>query len=157
MLACFFVFRTVFQKKAKGFTLLEIILSIALIGILAASSLFALQNFQINNDLDAALANIIQSLRRAQLLSESVSGDSKWGVKIFSDKVVVFKGDNYTERDSSRDEIVEFSSPLSTSGLGEIIFDKFSGEPSATGLITIIAASGATREVDVQSKGQLSY
>ena len=97
MLACFFVFRTVFQKKAKGFTLLEIILSIALIGILAASSLFALQNFQINNDLDAALANIIQSLRRAQLLSESVSGDSKWGVKIFSDKVVVFKGDNYTK------------------------------------------------------------
>jgi prepilin-type N-terminal cleavage/methylation domain-containing protein len=141
----------------RGFTLLEIILSIALIGILASAFFATFRNFQFGNDMDVVVSNIVQSARRAQLMSQGVFGEDDWGVKIFEDRLVIFKGTSFLDRDVSRDETLDFPSPFSASGLTEIVFREFSGEPRETGTISLSTASGMSREINVGAMGRLSY
>jgi len=145
------------KYKKKGFTLLEVILSIALIGILASTFFSVFTNFQIASDLDLASLSLVQSLRRAQLLAQGVSLDSDWGVKIESERIVIFKGAGYAGRDASQDEIINFPSPLEVSGNTEMVFEKFSGEPDVTGLVALSTASGTSREINLNEKGVISY
>ncbi|OGI27051.1 MAG: hypothetical protein A2359_01755 [Candidatus Moranbacteria bacterium RIFOXYB1_FULL_43_19] len=145
------------RHSQKGFTLLEIILTIALIGILTGAFFATFRNFQFGNDMDVAVSGIVQSVRRAQLLSQGVFGEDDWGVKIFEDRLVIFKGESFAGRDTSKDETLEFSAPFFVSGLSEIIFAEFSGEPRETGSVSLEAASGASREISVGEKGSLSY
>jgi prepilin-type N-terminal cleavage/methylation domain-containing protein len=60
--------------RARGFTLIEILLSVALIGILAGLSLPVYQAFQVKNDLSVAVDTVVQSMRRAQMLSRASQG-----------------------------------------------------------------------------------
>lgn len=146
-----------FLRKGEGFTLLEIILTITLISILAGAFFATFRNFQFGNDMDVAVSSIVQSTRRAQFMSQGVFGEDDWGVKILEDRLVIFKGASYTGRDDSKDETLEFPAPFFISGLTEIVFAEFSGDPREIGTISLTAASGAIREIEINSKGRLSY
>src|SRR3989339_1425691 len=95
------------RHSQKGFTLLEIILTIALIGILTGAFFATFRNFQFGNDMDVAVSGIVQSVRRAQLLSQGVFGEDDWGVKIFEDRLVIFKGESFAGGGNSKDETHE--------------------------------------------------
>ena len=146
-------------NKKKGFTLIELLLSIALISALAYVSLPVYQSFQIKNDLNIATTTIVQSLRRAQMLSQNMEGDSSWGVSITSGSVTMFKGASYATRDANYDEINSMSPVITQSGLGEIVFTKLSGSPSTTGTITLnnSITSLETRSITINSEGMVNF
>ena len=140
-----------------GFTLLEVLLSITLIAILAAISVPFYQSFQVRNDLDIATNTVVQALRQAQTLSQAVDQDISWGVKIQIGSIILFKGPNYISRDSSYDEIYDISSGIASSGLDEIVFAKFTGEPPMTGTTILTSSGGEIRNITINSKGMITY
>lgn len=147
-----------FQVSGNGFTLIEVLLSAALIALVAGISAPVYQSFQIKNDLDIAQNTIGQTLRRAQILSQSVDGDVPWGVKIQTGSVVLFKGASYAVRDAGFNEIFDVPSNIIPSGLTEIIFAKFSGLPPAAGTVTLTAAQiNETRTIAINEKGTILY
>jgi len=143
----------------KGFTLLEVLLSIAIISGMAAFSIPVYQSFQVKNDLDLAVSKTIQTLGRAQMLSQGVDGDVTWGIKIQTGSITLFKGISFNTRDVSFDEIsvISQSITLAPLSLNEIIFNKLSGEPQSQGTITLTSTNNETKTITINAKGFVSY
>ena len=146
------------KKKSKfiGFTLIEIMLVVALIVAIGGISAPVYQSFQVKKNLDVATNGIAQTLRRAQALSQSGVGDASWGVNISSGVVTLFKGVSYASRDTAFDETVEISSSIVLSGVSEIVFSKLLGEPQTTGNI-ILSDNNDTQTITINSKGAIEY
>lgn len=143
--------------KNAGFTLLEVLLSIATITIIAGMSVPVYQSFQVRNDLDIATVTTAQSLRRAEVLATAVDGDTSWGVKIQLGSVTVFKGVSYATRDATFDELFDVPGSLTPSGVSEVVFTKFTGIPQTTGTITFTSNANETRTITINAKGMVSY
>jgi prepilin-type N-terminal cleavage/methylation domain-containing protein len=144
------------RRYKKGFTLVEVLLSIAVIAVIAVFSVPVFQRFQVKNDLDIAASTTAQSLRRSQVLAQAVDGDTTWGVKILSGSIVIFKGASYAARDTSFDETTTFPSSITPSGLDEVVFSKLFGEPSSTGSVTLTSSNADVRTVTINAKGTVT-
>lgn len=143
-------------KANKGFTLIEVVLSMAIIILIFGIAAPVYQDYQIRNGMDTNVNAIIENLRRAQILSMAVDGDSNWGVNILNNQITLFKGTSFATRDTTFDEASDMLSVISPSGLDEIIFSKLNGLPNTTGGINL-SASGNTRTITINEKGILTY
>ncbi len=141
----------------KGFTLLEVVLSIAILSLLAGIGAPIFQSFQTRNTLDIAAAEIAQNLRRAQALSQASDGDTTWGVAIQSGTITLFKGANFAGRDTGYDEPLDLPSSITPSGVSEIVFAKLTGLPQSTGTVTLISNTGETRSLIVNAQGAVNF
>ena len=141
----------------RGFTLMEALLSIALIGVIASIGIPIYQIFQNRNDLDIAAVTFVQSARRAQLLSRAVDGDERWGVRVDPGSITLFTGDDFPSRDQERDEVFDISGTISVSGMQETVFERFTGEPQATGTLTLTSINDETRNITINEKGRIEY
>jgi len=143
--------------RRSGFTLLETILSVTIIGLLAGLSIPVFYSFQANNSTGLAADIIAQSLRRAQSLSQAVSGDAEWGVKVVTTTATLFQGPSFASRNASFDEVFEFSQNVIVSGTSEFVFMKLYGYPQPTGSIQLISTGGNNRIVTLNEKGTITY
>ena len=141
----------------NGFTLLEIILSISLIGVLAGLSVPVYNSFQARNDMDNAAGTIAQVLGRAEIIAASGKEDSSWSVKIEPGQLTLFKGVDFFNRDQAFDEILQLPSGISVTGLDEFGFQKFTGSPTVTGTSTITDSSGEARSIGVHPGGMIDH
>lgn len=146
-----------FTESIKGFTLLETLLSISIIIILAGISVPLYQSFQVRNDLDIAANVVSQSLRRVQLLSQAVNGDSSWGLYVHAQTITIFKGDSYATRTIEDDEVFEIPTGIVTAGISEVVYSKFFGLPLSTGDIILTSSINETKTITINHKGTLSY
>lgn len=144
-------------RNKTGFTLIEMILSVTIIGIMTAIIVPIYYSFQVRNDLDIAATTTAQSLRRATLLSQAVDGDTSWGVKIQTGNITLFKGISYVVRDITYDEVSNLPTSITPSGLSEIVFTKFLGLPVSTGTVTLTSNANETRTITINAKGMVSY
>lgn len=145
------------KSTVGGFTLLEILLSIATITIIAGISIPVYLSFQVRNDLDIAALEIAQSARRAQTLSKAVDGDTSWGIKIQLGSLLLFRGASYAARNTNFDEVFPVPTSIVPSGLSELVFTKFTGLPQVTGVITLTSNTNETRNITINAKGAVSY
>ncbi|MFA6588621.1 MAG: type II secretion system protein [Patescibacteria group bacterium] len=145
------------MKSGTGFTLLEVLLSIAIIGVLAATGVPIYQSLQNRNDLDIAATSLAQALRRAQTLSQAVDGDSNWGVSIQAGNIILFQGISYATRNSNFDETTSISPTINLSGFNEVVFSKFSGLPISIGSLTLTSLNNETRTLSINTKGTVIY
>ncbi len=144
-------------KHQKGFTLLEMLLSIALIALLSGLSIPVYQSFQVKNDLDIAANTIAQSTKRAQVLAQAVDGDTTWGIYIQSGSITIFQGSNYASRNTNYDEDFEMPTSITPSGLQEIVFSKLYGEPQAIGTVILTTSTNEIANLILNEKGMVSY
>lgn len=146
------------MKAATGFTLIEILLSVAIISIVASLSLPILSSFNDRNDLDITAQGIASGLRRAQTYARGVNGDSQWGVRVQSGSATVFKGSSYGTRDTAYDETTTIPALLTPTGLSDVVFSKLEGAPSQTGTITLTNTNtNETRAITINAEGMVSY
>ncbi|MFA6307253.1 MAG: type II secretion system protein [Patescibacteria group bacterium] len=143
--------------KTVGFTLLEMILVIAVIGILSGITLPSYNKFQNSNNLELATMELVQALRRANLLSLASSRDSSWGVFLSSGQITLFKGSSYLSRDINYDENYNISDIIQISGLSEVVFAKFSASPQSTGTINFSINANTNKTITINSRGIISY
>ncbi|MEE8131916.1 MAG: type II secretion system protein [Candidatus Paceibacterota bacterium] len=141
----------------KGFTLIEILLSMALISIIAGMGVPVYQSFQNRNSLDLAVEGFAQSLRRAQALARAVDGDTSWGAYIAPGAITLFQGLSFASRDVGFDELFDISSSISITGLQEVVFLKFSGKPQSIGATILTSPNNETRTITINTEGAIEY
>jgi type II secretory pathway pseudopilin PulG len=145
------------RAHIQGFTLLEVLLSFAAIAVIAGISIPAYQVFQVRNDLDIAATTLVQTLRRAQLLSQALDNDASWGVALQAGSTTLFQGASYASRDPAFDEVFEVPLSIVPSGLSEVVFLRFTSLPGATGTVTFTSNANEARVVTINEKGMVEY
>jgi prepilin-type N-terminal cleavage/methylation domain-containing protein len=145
------------QSDSRGFTLVEMLLSISVIAVLAGLSLPAYASLQTHTDLSATSQNVAGALRRAQTYARGVSGDSQWGVRVQPDSITVFRGTDYASRNPDFDEVTSIPGSITPSGTSEVVFSRLSGLPPAGGFIVLTANTSAVKTVTFNAKGTVDY
>ncbi|TSC59105.1 MAG: peptidase S8/S53 subtilisin kexin sedolisin [Candidatus Peregrinibacteria bacterium Greene0416_19] len=130
----------------KGFTLIEMLLVMGVLGVMSSLSIPLLRSYQIRNDLALAKNQITQGLERTKLLAQSGHQDAKWS--FYVPEGILFQGGDYTNYDPSRAERYPMPSNIKTSGLTQVTYD-WRGVPDVTGEIFLSALSGETDSITV--------
>lgn len=144
------------MRYKQGFTLIEMVLSLALVSVIVAFSVPVFRTLLFASDLNATTDMLVHSLRRAQNMSRSVKYDQTWGVKLVGDEIVVFAGDNYIARNVDFDEVYAFSGGISFTGDDEFVFSKMSGYLVTSGTISLTNSFGSNT-VSVTELGRIDY
>lgn len=142
--------------KLRAFTLIEMLLSMAVIAILAAIMTPVFLSFQTRNDVDIAAMSLVRSIRRAEQLSRNGEGDSAWGVNLSSGAVTVFKGSTYASRDAGFDEIFSIPNNITFTGTSSIVFSKLYGLPAASSTIVLTSVNNESRTITINARGAVS-
>ena len=150
-----------FKKNIKvctrGFTLPEMLLSVALLTIIGGMIIPSYHTFLVRNDLDIAAITLAHNLRQAQSLSQSADGDMTWGVHVGVGSILVYKGVSYISRDTSFDENTQIPKSIVPTGINEINFSKVTGLPNATGTFTLTSQVNEERTITINEKGMVDY
>lgn len=145
-----------YNKEQKGFTLLELMLVVAMIGLVAMFSVTVSSSFLWRTDLSFAQYTSVVGLRRAQVLARAQAYDSDWGVHITDNQMTIFKGNDFISRDALYDEEYDLGSVLVLVPVS-VVYHKFSGKPydnlSEINLIT----GQDTVAITVNSEGTINY
>ncbi|HUW71738.1 MAG TPA: type II secretion system protein [Candidatus Humimicrobiaceae bacterium] len=147
------------NKTKKGFTLIELMIAIALIIMFSGLTLPVGFNFYQESTLNDQARNLENSLRRAQAMAMTGRGESNAGVKIEEGQYTIFEGESFGERRGEADIIIPFPIALSTSGIDEIVFQKLTGLPLPTfseeerSIIIIFGAN--SQEITINSQGKI--
>lgn len=149
--------RIIRSTHNEAFTLLEILLCVAMIGLIAGITAPMYNGMLTKNDLDIATTTTVQAFRRAQVLSQAMDRDSAWGVKVQSGSIVIFKGTSYAARDTTLDEITTMPTVIGVSGTAtEVVFNKLDGTPQTTGTVTLTSGQN-TKVITINAKGTTDF
>lgn len=135
------------HMKRRAFSLIEMLLVIAVIGAAMALVLPLYRQYQIRSDLDLATQQATQGLARARLLSQSGQGAAQWGFHVPSG--TLYKGASYVERDTALDELYPMPSTIAVNGLLEVTYSRIAGDPDTTGTIVLRALNNDLRIIQV--------
>ncbi len=130
----------------KGFTIIEIIISITIIAILAAIGITTFFSLKRNSDLNNATQEIANVLRLAQNKTIAYESSGRYGVYFDTttspQSYTLFKGGNYASREVLEDKVyflpdtVEFQG-IDFQGSNEIVFDRLTGYVDNWGSVSL--------------------
>lgn len=123
-----------------SFSLLNVLLVIAILSILLSVTVFGFRRLQIHTELTIAAEQTLRMLQRAQTLSRAGEYASSWGIRVPDG--VLFSGTGFAMRNASHDELYPFPKKISVIGAGEVSFSAVYGAPNVTGYITLEAING---------------
>jgi len=150
----------IFHDCMKSFTLVEILIVIAILGGLAGLAFPIMRSLLIANYLTSSAEEIVQCLRQAQTNAMGGARDSKWGVFFDqnNNKFTLFKGDFFGQ-DHSYDlaqelpKSIEIKNISLNGGGAEIVFEKTSGKTNQFGSLTLEGLNNQTKNIIVNEYG----
>lgn len=145
-------------RKKLGVTLLEIMLSMAILAVIAISSLPFFVTLIGKNRLTSTQTLVAQALRQAAVRAQAGQANSDWGVAVRPEKVVVFSGSDYDNRNGQHDIASSLDGGVNFAGDTEIVFGKVSGTlPVDKNVILTLVSSGEVKTVNVNTQAAVSY
>jgi prepilin-type N-terminal cleavage/methylation domain-containing protein len=141
-------------RSRKGFTLIELILVVALVALIGSVAGLLYSNIYLRNAASNAQDELVFSLRKAQMYSMMGRQGSNWGVAI-GGNIVLYSGNSYASRNTAFDESYAVPNTVAIIGANEINFARLTGYPNVTSTITI-ASPGRTYTVQIQPQGIVS-
>lgn len=147
----------------RGFTLIELVLSMTFLGILIGLFLLYNQSSQLRADLNSQTSNIVHYLRLAQSSSASGLNDTDHGLHLEDNSYTLFEGSSYNE--SNPDNFVidlpptlEIESVNLHGGGDNIIFTKPNGETTNYGTFSVVSTSlNESFTITVTDLGTINY
>lgn len=147
------------QQFCSGFTLLELILVIAITAIIIGLGFPIFGNFYLQEEVQSTSYQLLQNLRWAQAKTLAGEADEQYGLYFDFDnkQYILFQGDSY---DPGADYLIpqKYSSAINLSiDFGpepEIVFARLTGEPSNTGEITITTGD-ITMVININKVGKI--
>jgi prepilin-type N-terminal cleavage/methylation domain-containing protein len=141
----------------KGFTLIELMIVVALIFMFSGLTLPVGFNFYQESTLKDQARNLENSLRKAQAMAMTGRGESSAGVKIEERQYIIFEGESYEK--SREDMTIPLPIALSITGPKEIVFQKSTGLPilpEEESSTTITLTFGAnSQKININSQGKI--
>lgn len=144
------------KYKKGGFTLVEVIIVIGILGIFTAISTSYYTDYKNYSFLKIGTYNIVESMRHAQSNAKRNNRSDSWGVKITSQEITIFKGASYASRDDAFDQVLDFPAGINASGVDEFVFDQITGDTTDVGTTTISNAEGSNN-IYINEKGTITY
>lgn len=141
------------MQSQRGFSILEVLLTIAVTGVIVGIGTPVLYSYFSGNSLDNAEERYVQSMRQAQVMAQSGVHDDDWGVNLGDTLVTIFKGNDYEARDTGYDQDIEFDSNVVATGVTQVIFARHTGLPSTTGTATLTLDDGRISVITINSRG----
>ena len=140
-------------QRTHGFTLIEVILVIGLIGLLAGLAIPLYQRFQVSSELDDTAHGVTQSLRFAQARAMASDGWQAYGVHFEDTRYVVFAGTEY-QADDPQNEATDIPSVLRLAPeYTDVVFDRVTGQTSMAGAIKIQTDGTESRMITINELG----
>lgn len=148
----------VYASTCAGFTMVEMLIVIALMGAALTLAAPVLDTLVQNRDLDGQTGLVADSLRQAQTAAMTGLGDGAYGVHFASDGFTYFTGTSYNAADP--DNVVHgFSGFVSiidvtlTDSGTDVVYRDHHGVPEESGSITLTEPGGRTTLVVVGEAG----
>lgn len=141
-------------EKRNGFSYIELMVVISILGIVIAVLGLNLNEARIRALMESTQSSMVSAFEQAQNRSVTGVGSQKHGVRVESDKIIIFNGDNYDENAKDLEEISLGS--FFTDQDVTIIFDRISGRPDKEAVINIFHNNGLTESVIVTESGVIS-
>jgi len=143
--------------KENGFTLIEMLLVVAIISLITVVGAPIFLSFQATNELDVARNTIAQYLYEAQSYSRDEDHDCQWGVTISSQQLTLFCGSSYATRNTAYDISYSIPSSVVVQHSLEVTYSKLYGLPQTTGSFNLSTTGGQSTSVSVNTKGMVEY
>lgn len=144
------------NKFTTGFTLIETILVVALIGIITAVGSPLFSGSLQSSDLDTAESTLVANLVHARSASMAVEGDSSWGVYVATGAVTMFKGSSHALRDTDFDQTGSLPGTVTLTGDNEVVFNKLTGNTTITEFV-LTGSNNQVKNININSKGMIDY
>lgn len=141
-------------NRQRGFTLLEVLLVLGILGIMTGLAIPFYQSFMIASELDNVTQEISQALRNTQSQAMSSQGLSSYGVHFDINQFVIFYGDIYNPLDIDN-EIFEVANTvdISSNGSSEIVFSVGAGLPDTQPVISITSSNNKSKSINLNNLG----
>ncbi len=141
-----------------GFTFVEILVSLAVITLIAGTSLVAFRNVYRASGTRVAVLEITDALRTTRSNTLAGKGDAVYGVRVGTSSVTRFVGSLYSEGSASNTiytfEAGTFATGTLVNNVTDIVFSRLTGLPSATGTIYIVDIDqGNTTTIQIGGTG----
>lgn len=157
-----FPFSIFSRSRERGAGFLEMILTVAVLGIIFVISVFGLLNFRATMSMNGAQDRILTAVRTARSKTIASEGLSVYGVHFDADQVVVFYGATYVMGDT-RNVVYAMPSGVSVSNVDmttwpDVTFARITGRAQGTGRVRISMAgvTSETREISLRDQTELA-
>lgn len=147
----------------KAFTTLELLITLALLGIVLSFSIVFAQVSQLRSDLTAQSASLASYLRLAQQDASSGKDGLSHGIHLETEQYVIFSGDTYNELDPTNTVMtlpptLNLSNITLNGGGADLIFTSPFGETANDGSFDLVStSSNQSIPFTVTSYGQTRY
>lgn len=144
----------------KGFTIIEIIITVAILLVITTLTLIALNTFRENQSFKNAVNETISLINQARSKTLSSQDFSQYGIHFELSRVVLFKGTTFSEPNPNNIVLIlpssiEISS-ISLNGLGvNLIFQKLTGKTDQFGSVVFRVKNdiSKTKTIDIKNTG----
>lgn len=152
------------KKSGAGFTLMEVLIVMGIVGIFMAASLFMDMSSYRGDAFRSEEDSLATSLQTARADALNNINQQKHGVAIHPggyDGYVIFEGETYATRDVSHDEDIKasYNVTFSPATPSEVVFEQLSGNIiSGAGDITLMDSSrNMTATISTNYEGKISW
>lgn len=142
-------------KKEVGFTIIELLLVIAIVTVIGTFSVVLFSRFLTQNSVANTQDQLVGQLRKAQIFAMMGKQNGNWGIRFGSNKITLFQGNSFAARNTAFDETSSVNSNISITGFTEVVFTKKTGLPSTTGTYTI-TGNDTAKQIIINSQGVVS-
>lgn len=145
--------------KSKGYTLIEIVIVIAILAILSTVTASVYKRYQTSQALDKDTALVSSLLNQSRVLTLSSKDNVKHGLYLEANQVTLFSGSSYVVGTSTNvvfplNNTVSLSATL-PSGTTSIIFERLTGKTFQNGTITLtsLVNPSSTKSITIYGSG----